>query len=393
METLTSDTTLHFAKDAAVDGFFFMSPWRGLAAKGCFTRVSTPAYDGHVMNSAFQQEILQRFRQAKQQGIEHPRLVGAIPFNPRQPSALYIPEVSHFFDSPSLRRHSSSSVARANDVENCIFTPGKSAFMQNVARGIAATSGGMLHKVVLARLIKIVTRYPIDTASLMEQLILQNPQSYHFCVPLAEGGTLAGASPELLLRMYGNRYYSHPLAGSASREQNQEQDKAAGKRLLNSKKDRYEHQLVVDAIRNMLQPHSHALLIPAQPQLTTTATLWHLGTPVKGKIRDKTATALSLACLLHPTPALSGFPHTLATKLIAELEPFDRGLFGGIVGWCDADGNGEWAVTIRCGKISNNRACLFAGAGIVPDSDPESEWNETSSKLDTLLRAMGLNEL
>ena len=101
--------------------------------------------------------------------------------------------------------------------------------------------------------------------------------------------------------------------------------------------------------------------------------------------------ALTLACLLHPTPALSGFPHQVAKKLIAELEPFDRELFGGIVGWCDAEGNGEWVVTIRCAKLRQNQVRLFAGAGIVPASSPVAEWRETGVKLSTMLNVFGLH--
>ncbi|MDI5303632.1 chorismate-binding protein, partial [Salmonella enterica subsp. enterica serovar Anatum] len=97
------------------------------------------------------------------------------------------------------------------------------------------------------------------------------------------------------------------------------------------------------------------------------------------------------ACLLHPTPALSGFPHQVAKKLIAELEPFDRELFGGIVGWCDAEGNGEWVVTIRCAKLHGNQVRLFAGAGIVPASSPVGEWRETGVKLSTMLNVFGLH--
>lgn len=101
--------------------------------------------------------------------------------------------------------------------------------------------------------------------------------------------------------------------------------------------------------------------------------------------------ALTLACLLHPTPALSGFPHQAAKALIAELEPFDRELFGGIVGWCDSEGNGEWVVTICRARLHNNTVRLFAGAGIVPASSPVGEWRETGVKLSTMLNVFGLH--
>ena len=159
---------------------------------------------------------------------------------------------------------------------------------------------------------------------------------------------------------------------------------------MHSAKDRHEHKLVTDAMRATLQPRSRLLSVPETPSLLTTATLWHLATQIQGDVLDDRENALSLACLLHPTPALSGFPHQRAQALIQRLEPFERQLFGGIVGWCDDQGNGEWVVTIRCGTVNGPRVRLFAGAGIVADSQPESEWRETGVKLDTMLRAFGL---
>ncbi len=143
-------------------------------------------------------------------------------------------------------------------------------------------------------------------------------------------------------------------------------------------------------MRSTLQPRSRLLSVPTVPSLITTATLWHLATQIDGEVQDERENALSLAALLHPTPALSGFPHARAQQLIQQLEPFDRQLFGGILGWCDSEGNGEWVVTIRCGTVNGTRVRLFAGAGIVADSQPESEWRETGVKLDTMLRAFGL---
>jgi isochorismate synthase len=222
-------------------------------------------------------------------------------------------------------------------------------------------------------------------------VIAQNPNSYHFHLPLPQGGALIGASPELMLRKQGRDFSSCPLAGSARRDHHDaQQDRLAGESLMGSDKDRHEHKLVTDAMRDTLQARSRLLSVPTIPSLITTATLWHLATQIDGEVQDEHENALSLACLLHPTPALSGFPHQRAQQLIQQLEPFDRQLFGGIVGWCDSEGNGEWVVTIRCGTVHGTRVRLFAGAGIVADSQPESEWRETGVKLDTMLRAFGL---
>ncbi|ECW4038066.1 isochorismate synthase [Salmonella enterica subsp. enterica serovar Enteritidis] len=259
-----------------------------------------------------------------------------------------------------------------------------------VARAAMLTATPDVDKVVLSRLVDITTDVAVDSGALLERLVAQNPVSYNFHVPLADGGVLLGASPELLLRKEGERFSSLPLAGSARRQPDDVLDREAGNRLLASQKDRHEHELVTQAMKQILRDRSTELQLPSSPQLITTPTLWHLGTPFEGKA-NAGENALTLACLLHPTPALSGFPHQVAKKLIAELEPFDRELFGGIVGWCDAEGNGEWVVTIRCAKLHGNQVRLFAGAGIVPASSPVGEWRETGVKLSTMLNVFGLH--
>lgn len=374
--------------DAVSRGFFYLSPWRSLWTQGCFSRLTTPVAGAEQPDGAFQCQLRQQFSEAKQQGIQNPIMVGAIPFDASQPSALFIPEASHFFDRQQLAGGFADTPLPT--VTSRTALPDHAAFTDMVAQAVNATSQGELDKVVLSRLMDITTERPVDTAMLMRRIINQNPTSYSFHVPLPDGGSLLGASPELLLRKQNGEFSSCPLAGSARRQQDRQQDNAVGQRLMHSSKDRYEHKLVTDAMRDVLQSRSSLLSVPETPQLVTTPTLWHLATWINGEARDPRDNALSLASLLHPTPALSGFPHARAQKLIAQLEPFDRQLFGGIVGWCNEAGDGEWVVTIRCGTVHNTRVRLFAGAGIVPDSSPESEWNETGVKLDTMLRAFGL---
>ena len=268
--------------------------------------------------------------------------------------------------------------------------PEQDAFLAMVERAAALTATPEVDKVVLSRLIDITTRDRVDSGALMERLIAQNPASFNFHVPLSDGGVLLGASPELLLRKEGQHFSSLPLAGSARRQPDDVLDREAGNRLLASGKDRHEHELVTQAMKSVLGPRSSQLSLPESPQLITTPTLWHLATPIAGTALAE-ENAMSLACLLHPTPALSGFPHQAAKELIAELEPFDRELFGGIVGWCDSEGNGEWVVTIRCARLRENSVRLFAGAGIVPASSPVGEWRETGVKLSTMLNVFGLH--
>jgi len=133
------------------------------------------------------------------------------------------------------------------------------------------------------------------------------------------------------------------------------------------------------------------LHVPERPSLTRTDTLWHLSTRIEGRLREPSISALQLACLLHPTPAVCGFPTEPARQLIAVLEPFERGFYSGMVGWCDAAGNGEWVIALRCGEIRGCLARLFAGAGIVETSTPQSEWREIQTKFGTMLRALGMD--
>lgn len=391
MDTSLAEEVQQTMATLAPDRFFFMSPYRSFTTSGCFARFNEPAVNGDSPDSPFQQKLHNLFADAKSQGIAKPIMVGAIPFDTRQPSALFIPEAWETFSRQEKQQASRYFTGHQSlNVTERRAIPEQDTFESMVARAAALTATPDVDKVVLSRLIDITADAEIDSGALLERLVAQNPVSYNFHVPLEDGGVLLGASPELLLRKEGERFSSLPLAGSARRQPDDVLDREAGNRLLASEKDRHEHDLVTQAMKTVLRDRSSELHLPSSPQLITTPTLWHLGTPFEGKA-NAGENALTLACLLHPTPALSGFPHQAAIKLIAELEPFDRDLFGGIVGWCDADGNGEWVVTIRCAKLHKNQVRLFAGAGIVPASSPVGEWRETGVKLSTMLNVFGLH--
>jgi len=391
METSLAEAGQEVAPTLSPDSFFFMSPYRSFTTSGCFRRIEQPVEGGDDLTGAFQRTLASAFADAKAAGIARPMLVGAIPFDTTQPSALFIPQRSEAF-SRTAKQHSAPYAAsmKPMQVQARQEIPEQDLFMAMVASAAELTATPKVDKVVLSRLIELITDVNVDTGALLERLIAQNPASFNFHVPLPDGGVLLGASPELLLRKEGSHFSSLPLAGSARRQPDNVLDREAGNRLLASQKDRHEHDLVTQAMKNVLTPRSEMLSLPSSPQLITTPTLWHLATPIEGEAKAD-ENALSLACLLHPTPALSGFPHDVAKQLIAELEPFERELFGGIVGWCDAEGNGEWVVTIRCAKVRANHIRLFAGAGIVPASSPLGEWRETGVKLTTMLNVFGLN--
>ncbi|XHI06863.1 isochorismate synthase EntC [Enterobacter hormaechei] len=365
---------------------------RSFTTSGCFARFSEPAVGGDDPAGPFQQKLAQAFQNAKNSGIAHPVMVGAIPFDTRKPSSLFIPQRWQTFSRPARQQSARyASGAQTLNVQQRTEIPPQPVFEEMVARAASLTATPQVNKVVLSRLIDIATDKQIDSSALMERLITQNPASFNFHVPLEDGGVLLGASPELLLRKEGAHFSSLPLAGSARRQPDDVLDREAGTKLLASEKDRHEHDLVTQAMKTILEPRSHHLTMPASPQLITTPTLWHLATPVEGDAREN-ENALTLACLLHPTPRAERFPasgrdpglllnwsHSTANCLAA--------LWVGVTAKVTA----KWVVTIRCAKLRENQVRLFAGAGIVPASSPLGEWRETGVKLSTMLNVFGLH--
>lgn len=250
-----------------------------------------------------------------------------------------------------------------------------------------------LDKLVLGRCATLRFSEAISVSSVVERLLDQNPQDTVFRIPLKLGGTLVGASPERLIRKYGDRFSCNPLAGSIPRSPDPDEDERRGRSLLRSAKDREEHAIVVAELKSNLKDISLDLDVPKTPSLARTATMWHLSTTIHGRVKNPRLSALDLARLIHPTAAMCGAPKDVAFKTITELEPTGRGLFTGMVGWCDARGDGEWAVTIRSAIIHGAEARVFSGAGIVKDSDPATEWHEIEAKLGTMLRAFGLDDI
>ena len=365
---------------------FFESAHRAVRTRGVAQRIAMPVEQGGT-DVVFQHHVAAALRQAQANGNPNPVLIGAIPFDLAQPSSLVIPLRNEFYvpgAAVPLGGQRQTRVLSSHSV------PDRARFMQAVQQVVANFHYSDIRKAVLSRIFEVELDTDVDAGQLFERLRAQNATGYHFRMALADGGELVGASPELLVRKDGERLYSNPLAGSARRLPDPQHDRQAGQMLLQSGKDAREHSLVIDEVRRVLQPLCGELAIPAAPSLLSTAAMWHLSTWIEGVPTDPALGALELACKLHPTPAVCGFPTRQARKLIDLVEPFERGLFSGMVGWADAHGNGEWAVTIRCGRIHKKRISLFAGAGIVADSNPEMEWAETQAKLQTMLKALGV---
>ncbi|MCE9687294.1 isochorismate synthase [Shewanella sp. AS16] len=371
----------------------FSSAHKRIHATGVFTRVAEPALGGGMGNGVFQHAIKAAFSRARQAGITAPIIMGAVPFDVTQVSNLYIPQSYEFIEAtapfPGGRASGSQPVA----LKQMQSQPNEQRFKQGVAQAVANFNLSDIKKAVLSRILELEFSAGVDVDTLLANLISQNPNGYHFRIPMADGGELLGVSPELLIRKQGERIFSNPLAGSAKRQTDAAEDLIVGQNLKKSSKDSYEHSLVIEAIRHILTPVCRRLDIPAGPELISTAAMWHLSTKIAAQLRDPCMSALQLACLLHPTPAVCGSPAGEAHKLIKLVEAFDRGLFSGMVGWCNEAGDGEWAVTIRCATVKDRRVRLFAGAGIVKESCPESEWLETQAKLGTMLNALGVRQL
>ncbi len=254
-----------------------------------------------------------------------------------------------------------------------------------------------LQKVVLARALQLAADAPLDARIILRRLVDNDPAAYGYLVDLSaaggeyEGMALVGASPELLVARDGDRVTCQPFAGSAPRDADPDLDAAAGAALAESAKDRHEHQLVIDTMAEVLGPLCRELTFPPEPTLSRTNALWHLRTPITGRLRDTSTTAIDLTLALHPTPAVGGVPTDAAARLIGELEG-DRGFYAGAVGWCDANGDGRWVVTIRGAQLAADRlsALAHAGGGIVAESDPDGEVAETTIKFKTILTALGV---
>ncbi|ANT63220.1 isochorismate synthase (plasmid) [Salipiger sp. CCB-MM3] len=246
-----------------------------------------------------------------------------------------------------------------------------------------------LEKVVLARTLRLESTRPIDRAGLLARLAA-DPAVTAFDVALPGGRHLVGGTPELLLDKRGAEILSHPLAGSARRSTDAREDRAAAEALAGSEKDQREHALVVEFILDTLAPLCRTLGAPEGTCITSTGSMWHLGTRIAGQLREKDQPAPVLAACLHPTPAVCGLPRDPAAELIRQLEPVQRDFYAGAVGWCDARGDGAWHVAIRCAELQGTHARLYAGAGIVPGSDPDSETRETGAKFGAMLSAFGL---
>lgn len=322
-------------------------------------------------------------------------ITGALPFDPRRPAALVEPEKFSYTAGP-WRPAALPELPRIRVVSE---QPAPDEHRERVARlvGILADPGQPLRKVVAARSVLAAADTALDPQTLAAYLLTRHPRANVFAVDLTPAGdtgaTLMGASPETLVQRTGTSVTVYPLAGTLPRLPDPGADNAQAQRLAASTKNRAEHAFVVDWITERLNPVCTRLTVPPRAQLVSTRDVWHLGTPINGVLRDPAPSALELALLLHPTPAVCGTPTAQALEYITTHEE-DRGFYGGAVGWCASSGDGCWVVAIRSAQLSADGLSLraWAGGGIVAASNPQAELDETTSKLHTLLGALNIRD-
>jgi isochorismate synthase len=397
------------------DGFFMERDGRGIAASGPGILVRVAPGERQVARAVG--ALADAFAAVAADDGVAPVAVGAFPFESSREAAMVIPRRSVVRAEDGATREIVLS-GRDRTARNRVgpprvntdgrvadrrvpfapfesvqirYLPSPDDYGERVRAAVARIGAGELRKVVLARTAEVETGRGVDPRSLLHRLRSVDPGAYAFAVPAGPvpgHGQLVGASPELLVSRRGRDVRANPLAGSAPRAGDPDDDRASAEGLMSDAKNLEEHAIVVEAVAAALARVCDELTWDRAPVLLETANVWHLSTRFRGVLREPPSNALELVASLHPTPAVCGDPTGVARTTIRELEPFDRGCYGGPVGWIDADGDGEWAIALRCASLRGERATLYAGAGIVAGSRPADEVDETDRKFRAFLDAL-----
>ena len=296
------------------------------------------------------------------------------------PSVLYVPKTTLVIKE-GIAFEVTAENDSIDDVEtkkpSGVFLPGDlsaSSFKNLVERSVSIISKTELDKVVLSRdLVMPISQRP-DLSEAIQQLHERYPHCWTYAI-----GDVFGASPELLLRAVSGEVSARVLAGTAGRGTDPDVDRAIAEGLVHSHKNRHEHDYASKSMVERLEPFCEVVEADSEPFSLALPDLWHLATDVRGKLKTG-VTLLDVISELHPTAAVAGTPRLLAQELIAELEPYDRGGYAGPVGWLSSDGSGELAIALRGGVIEKDQIRAFAGCGIVEESDPQAELDETDLK-------------
>ena len=369
------------------DGYLFVREGVGFAGRGVAARVSI---DDAV---AFLADIDHDDRVG---GTNGPIALGALPFLPDSPADLVVPAVLVGKD-PSGRawitRIDGADDELAPSAEptpvaaTWAIRPGVDVdhYLAAVVADRDAVRDGRMDKAVIARPIHVESDRPIDVHAVLHRLKATFGSSHRFSI---DG--FIGASPELLVAVEGDVVSSFPLAGTTRTTGDPELDAKLAAELQASPKNRIEHHAAIEMVRDTLLPFCSYLDWAPEPEIVKVANVPHLGSRAEGMLSRPAATVIELVRALQPTPAVGGYPRDAAIDLITDVEGFERGVYGGAVGWCDANGDGRWAVSLRCAELTADRrsARLVAGGGIVADSEPLAELAENQAKFQAMLSAI-----
>jgi menaquinone-specific isochorismate synthase len=257
---------------------------------------------------------------------------------------------------------------------------------ENIVMATQRIKSGELHKVVLARVCEIRGTDRIDVDRALVYLEQAYPETYRFLFEPRPYHAFYGATPELLAEVQGNQVKTMALAGSIRRGKTPQEDAILGQSLLDDPKNRGEHRLVIEGIQEKLTPLTRDVTI-GDTGLMRLTNIYHLHTPITGTLHH-TDGILPVVAALHPTPALGGSPRDVAMALIQSAEPVPRGWYAAPIGWIDRHLDGAFHVAIRSAVAQEKRVWLYAGCGIVAESDPQQEWDETLLKFAPMLRAI-----
>jgi menaquinone-specific isochorismate synthase len=318
-----------------------------------------------------------------------PVAFGALPFDRRASARLVVPALLEG-TTPEGKRWTTTIGDAPVDVVDVGPEPTRveittmmdpEAWCDTVSVATKRIAAGDLTKVVLARELRLHAGSPFDPRALAARISDAHPGALRF---LVDG--FLGASPELLVSRIGDVVRAHPMAGTTPRSGDPEIDARRAAALLASGKNRVEHQITIDVAHETLLPWCSYLDAEPEPSVVAAGSVQHLATLVEGRLSHPAPSVLELVSALHPTPAVGGWPRDDALALIGELEPGDRGRYAGPVGWVDANGNGAWAVGIRSVTVDGTTASMWAGVGVVADSDPVAELEETRAKFASTLQ-------
>ena len=262
------------------------------------------------------------------------------------------------------------------------------AWLQAVRQGAQEIREGRLKKIVLARRLFLQAAQDLPLADVLRALRMRQGENCYLFAVRRGASCFLGATPERLVEVERQEGRVTCLAGSIARGRMPEEDGRLGAQLLADAKNRAEHAVVVEMIQKSLAPYCQTLDVPREPVLMKLRDIQHLYTPVTGRLKPGRQ-LFQLVQALHPTPAVGGYPREVALARIRELEQMDRGWYAGPIGWMDSEGNGEFAVALRSALLQGRQAVLFAGCGIMGDSDPRTEWEETRVKMTPMLSAIG----